>query len=330
VEKRAFKLPFFAKGLTWDEIAKRLMSSLRADGIIFENDFVSFECSFSIDVKVVCELALFRFFLNNVAPEVYKELRQDAREIEMVYRWFKLVVKGKRVSGDLWTSLGNGFTNLMLILFTLFQNGYTLQQLTVLVEGDDSVGQVFKDLPNFAQTFRELGFLAKVETRANVQDTNFCHTKVTPYGKVMSDASRVLPRFLWAHAKYANHSTDHLRMLLRARAQSLAVKDSSTPILWALLEYALRASEGKMDWVYVYRHMSVWEREWIADARSSVRPSPPSAADRLWYEYFYRVPVAVQVAVENAVRRGDFHDPSFLLLLKPLYFEGLCSTRPKN
>jgi hypothetical protein len=329
IEKRAFRLPYFAKGLTWDEIAQKLVSSLRLDGVIFENDFVSFECSFSYDVKQVCELALVRFFLCNCAPEVYKELREDARGIEMVYRWFKLYVEGKRVSGDLWTSLGNGFTNLMLILFTLFQNGFTHKQLTLLVEGDDSVGQVFGRLPNFTQTFRELGFLAKVEVRSSVQETNFCHTRVTPYGKVMSDASRVVPRFFWAHAKYANHSTDHLRMLLRARAQSLAVKDSSTPILWALLEYALRASEGSMDWVYIYRHMSVWEREWIADARSQVAPTRPSALDRAWYEVFYQVPVSVQVAVEGAILRGDFKDPCFLLLLRPLYFEGLCLTRPK-
>lgn len=326
IESRVFKLRYFVKGLNDENKVKAMFRAFMADGVFFENDFESFECSFSFNFKDVCELALFRHFLGAHFPEVYAELREDAKSILMCYKWFSIRVFGKRASGDLWTSLANGFANLMLILFVAHDAGLDFSQLRVLVEGDDSVGQIAGRMPNFAAAFRELGFLAKMQERASLLETAFCHLHLTPSGLAMSDFRRVLPKFFYATSKYVTHSPRHLRMLLRSKAMSLSVEDGSTPILWALVEYAFRASEGPMDWYYLYRHMTTYERE--QQVKTYRAPREPTLEARVWYDVHFKCPITMQLLLEEAIRRGDWGASCLRSMLPVLYYSGLCPSIP--
>lgn len=327
VERKVFPTRWFVKGLAPQARAKLIASRFSGAGLIIENDFESFESSFSSSFISACEVQLFKWVLGDaVDPLLLAEMCADATGLgqfvtRMVYRHFTATVKGRRKSGDSHTSLANGFSNLMLFLFSAQQSSIPLHLLDVVVEGDDSIA-IIPEGSNFLfeKIVGSLGFVAKMNIRPSLRSASFCQTFVDPEVGCIRDASKVLLRFPWSRSEHVLFRQANLTQLYRAKALSLAAEAGSCPILWALAASALRLTAGvSMDWDFISRHTSSYHRSSLT--REVHEPGSPSMGLRIYYEETFKIPVPMQILAEQAILQYDYDHPILADLISRQGFE---------
>lgn len=165
--------------------SQRLKQMFQNYHFVYETDYSSFESSFSLDILLL-EYKFFSHMLQN-NPEIltlfYDALLNDNTIISSL--GISATFAGTRMSGEMWTSLGNGFMNMMLIKFMAHKDNL---QCDFLVEGDDGAA-CFNRPPNY-QYVNDLGFRIKLVKGSQINDLNFCGIKVRRDGKPMADISR--------------------------------------------------------------------------------------------------------------------------------------------
>jgi hypothetical protein len=142
------------------------------------------------------------------------------------------------MSGDMCTSLGNGFTNYMLMLFVVTEKGGVLRGV---FEGDD--GLWTSDVPVSTADFGGLGFDLKLDRVGRPELGSFCGLVSSEDGVAVTNVKKVMMNFFWSHSPLARHA--HLgKALLRAKAMSLLYEYPRCPITVAMARFALRQTEG--------------------------------------------------------------------------------------
>jgi hypothetical protein len=148
-----------------------------------------------------------------------------------------------RMSGDMCTSMGNGFDNLMGILFTAFEKGWNTAPV-VVVEGDDAVFRV--DGPDLTTAdFAAIGFDIKILANDCLGDVGFCQLyTVSGENEVLCDPLKSLLQLGWSGSVLARGS-DKVRMgLIRAKAFSAVCECPANPITGAFALSLIRATQG--------------------------------------------------------------------------------------
>lgn len=141
------------------------------------------------------------------------------------------------MSGDMCTSLGNGFTNLMLALYLVHKKGGTLEGF---VEGDD--GLFATDVELTAADYEKLGFTIKIEEVTDPREASFCGM-VFAENEIIREPRRFLMGFGWTQS-YIHAGTRIMDQLLRAKALSTAYETPQCPIVGAMARYALSATRS--------------------------------------------------------------------------------------
>lgn len=268
----------FVKGKLPQEVAQRLKQITDQHGICYETDYSSFEGSFTPEVKRYCEYTLFKHMLKN-NPQALAELR-PLYELQFVERLhfmtskhldYTATFRGSRMSGDMWTSLGNGFTNMMLFLFAikkLQDNSSDVLNYDYVFEGDDGFFSLNKDvdIDHFIDNARKLGFKLKILKASSFSDVSFCGIKLAPSGLFLPDVISTLTKFGYTSEPFIvrqitkNNTTHHfqyrLKQYIRAKALSLLSLSEGVPILQAIAAKGLQLTEGvqlnprDFDWWY--------------------------------------------------------------------------------
>lgn len=141
-------------------------------------DYSSFEGSFRPNLMKSVECVMYKHMLVNF-PMYSKIFQRLATTNELKFKnLFTATLEGTRMSGEMVTSLSNGFTNMMLMLFVCKMNGYVL--VDGLVEGDDGIF-VFADnrMPK-SKDFEMLGFNVKAFYPRNFYEASFCGQVINP------------------------------------------------------------------------------------------------------------------------------------------------------
>lgn len=243
IEKILFRLPWFIKYVPVPERAS-LIAALKKDGCkYFATDFESFEAHFTADVMDAAELALYSYMMS-AFPEVSDVICSTIRGTNhgRTRRGVSFHLKSRRMSGDMCTSLGNGFTNLMLWLFLAEEHGFAIEGY---VEGDDGIFATSDSAPScetLASDFKSLGFTIKIVQEPDPTLMSFCGI-VAADGQNIRDPSDVLQGFGWTHSCLRGNSKT-MRQLLRAKALSLAYELPHCPILRAVADRALELTTG--------------------------------------------------------------------------------------
>jgi hypothetical protein len=324
IEDKIYKSKYFVKHMTPKERSVVISERMNQVGRVLENDYSTFESSFASEIISAVECQLFRHCLGDVvSSDLLNELCDDARGVgefktTMLYKWFELEVAGSRKSGDSHTSLANGFTNLMIFLFCCYKADVPHHSFDILVEGDDSVcwlaeGHTVK----FRKVAEELGFTVKMNWLDTASESSFCQLRCDPStGIIVRHPAKVLAKSGWSKSNHVNFNSNHLTMLYRAKAMSLAVESGSCPILWALADRMLRSTTGvQMDWEFVERHTPLYERDKIQKTACEV--SEPPLSTRVFFEKLFKIPVSYQLEVEKYLleTRGDMNHPLILDLM---------------
>jgi len=275
-----------------------------------ETDYSSFEGSFDPTYVDVVECALWRhIFKNNprvldTVMKCYYSVNIDNGAITYKPRTDKLMsnyytarVVGARMSGEMWTSLANGFSNLMNMLFIAHINGIKLDGF---VEGDDGIFGM--DSMNVAPNdFQDLGFDIKMKIHTNLEDTDFC-------GNIFSlttDHALLPPeqivRLAWTHSPtYFYAKKPKLIALLRMKVMSTYVLGKHTPILGPLCSKIISLiGFGPM----LHEVSTRWWDQQLEKYLEQEKFEPVIICpdDRILYQHRFGINITTQLALEKII-----------------------------
>jgi len=149
------------------------------------------------------------------------------------FKYFKARLVG-RMSGEVTTSLGNGFTNLMAMAFLAHENGWP--ELDGFVEGDDGLFRVDGPLPTQEQ-WQHLGFLVKTEVHDQLGESTFCQIvfdQNDPYKSLSVSPLKSILNCCWTDSKFRNTRRDHVLLgLLKAKVLSLEALAGNNPVIFS-------------------------------------------------------------------------------------------------
>lgn len=235
ISNKVFSLKWFIKKIPIKDRPNYIMNRVQREGkTIFTSDYTSFEAHFKKELKDDCEFVLYQY-MTQFLPEAaifMHNIRFTGLLNTITFKSFKMFIEAKKMSGEMDTSLSNGFTNLMFMLFFCGESGCT--NICGCIEGDDGIF-VFDGVPPTEEEFFKYGLIIKVIVFAELNHASFC-------GMVfdMDDLTNVtdpiseLVSFGWTTARYAKSKKSVHMCLLRAKALSLAYQYPACPILTKL------------------------------------------------------------------------------------------------
>jgi len=283
---------------------------------LFAGDYTAFEALFQ-RAQMQIEIDLYKYMTANL-PENIRNLFWGyldnvlAGSNSCFFRQFSTKVDATRMSGEMCTSLGNGWFNLMVLRFLLESLGHT--DVQIFVEGDDSIAAYTPTgTPIEDKHFRELGLEMKISEPDSISQASFCGIVFHPEDMInVTDPREVLASFGWVSSRYANSTDNRLKALLRAKSLSYLYQYPGCPIIQELALYGLRVTAGfDLRWVLNRAHMSQWERKQVEDAalhfgsgyakiHDNIRDVPD--ATRQLVEELYGVTSEQQKQIEDYLR----------------------------
>lgn len=279
-----------------------MIKALRKDGLkYFENDYTAYESHFTQEIMQSIELQLYRHCLvayPTLADQICKTIGGDNKLHTKA--GVKLTLKARRMSGDMCTSLGNGFTNLMIALFIAQEAG---GHLDGFVEGDD--GLFATDFEMTTQQFEALGFTVKIKKVSDPCRAHFCGMTMTDDGIILKDPRRVFQNFGWTHS--CIHAGNYVMdQLLRSKALSLAYELPNCPIVGVLSRVALELTHDLSRREEQGKYRVTPEDFELSD----FNPTPQS---RQLMSELFDISIPTQLAAEAAIKNHDLDLVSSLI-----------------
>jgi len=306
---------FFVKGRNPREWPRMLREAF-GDQPVMMTDYTSFEAHHQgVFSRVVHDA--FMHICHNVTDAPRKRLLSRMLKDCVNVCEFKGVtakMRGRLMSGALWTSSGNGLLNLILASYIVGCMRLPLASpeecarqvphyFVGFLEGDDGICQTG---PVDGRIFDELGILLKFEYHRSYNRGSFCGVLTQEDSDdLLTDPVKVLRQFGYLHMKYAR-SKDHIcRALVRAKALSLNHMYANCPIVGPLTYDVIRKTRN-LDARSVIAEFDLYHAARLRDAiKSGVRVPDVCAASRLVVEEEFGIPVHLQESIEECIRRSD-------------------------
>jgi len=294
------------------QLVRNLQSKLTSNMYAYLSDFTAFESQFPREVMLAVECQLYEHCLS-----WYKHAHYAATCISGVNKLrmrngVKAECEARRMSGDMCTSLGNGFTNFILLSFLVAEKGGTRD---CYVEGDDGI--FITTVPVTKDDYADLGFSIKLVNLAMPGENNedyansvlraaFCGLVMGSDNIIIRDPRSFLSKFGWTHS-FMGAGAPIMDGLLRGKALSAYYETPQCPIVGSMIRYALNKTSGaklRLD------DLDHYKRELLPDedalANMEIAPFAPSMESRLVMNSVFNIPVETQIAVEKLIESGDF------------------------
>lgn len=317
IEKQLFALPWFIKKVPIQDRAEFIMQHVYKPGAKYlATDYTSFEAQFTRPMMMDCEFQLYKYMVARCPGRDQFIWYLDNVIAGMSICNFKnvrVILEATRMSGEMCTSLGNGFSNLMFMLFVAEQKG--VSGVSGVVEGDDGLFS-FKlngALPFTEADFTDLGLVIKPVWHDSISTASFCGLVFDEEDKeLVCDPFKALLTFGFANRRYLHAKPRVLKQLLRCKALSLAHQYPGCPIVASLAAYGLRVTEGVTVGRRIYDAMDVYEREkHLAFAKSPVPAPRVKHRTRLLVERLYGIPLEQQIGFEDYLQSLTDIQPLF-------------------
>jgi len=271
-------------------------------GQVIATDYTTFEASFVKELMSAVEFELYDWMLSSL-PE-HDQIMQLLRMTllgrnKCDFRDLLVSIDATRMSGEMCTSLGNGFSNLVFMHFACSKMGSTCLGF---IEGDDGLFVVDGPVPT-TELFSKMGLVMKLEKHDDIAGASFCGMIFDPEElEVIADPKKILATTPWLPAQYAGARLSKKKALLRCKALSLAAQYPCMPIISAYSRYLLRATRGQsLEWALrVNGNDSTWRYKQILHATAGERPvGEPGPRTRALMEKSFGVPVSYQLYLES-------------------------------
>lgn len=311
IEKKVFATPWFIKKVPraeWPEYIIRRCSG-REHG--YASDYSSFEASFIKEIMEMCEMQLYEYMLQHVWTKEVSE------RFGALSGWNKITAKGflvkllaRRLSGEMVTSLGNGFSNLMINLFVLKEKG--AKNVTAVVEGDDGLFMFDGPCPTEAD-FLELGFVIKLTPVQTLSDASFCGVVFDPEDRCsLADPHKTLATCSWLESSYQSSSPKIKRDLAVVKGLSMLAQYPGCPVIQSVALWMLRVSNYKpseRDRLLshaIANRTGWWEKRVLKMVKKSpFVPIPVGEGSRAVMNRVFRMTPSQQIFLEDLFDNAD-------------------------
>lgn len=246
--------------------------------------------------------------------------------------YHRLWMQGNRKSGEMWTSSGNGLTNLTIMKFLAYKKGVVFDGI---VEGDDGFFGMYDDKIK-PTDYTELGFSIKLNYETDPNMLSFCGFRFTRDGTFVVKPESANRTGWCEKKKYFNAGRKMHLKLLKAKAMSLLAQAPNCPIMSALATSLIRNIKVQANFnVYDNYYEKEMKTKWIdTNKLNALVARGPVISDsaRTDFSIMFSVPVEKQIAIENSFMQNPF-DNFWLPLfdggeLMKSYTEGLFATGP--
>jgi hypothetical protein len=273
------------------------------------------EKHFKADVMDAIEFELYRNTLRNMSEDDLSFLFNILKGTNIItgMHGCRAKVKATRMSGEMNTSLGNGWSNYVVFDYIVSNKGGHWEGY---VEGDDGI--FVTDVEVTTEDYNALGFDVKIKEHDTTTTASFCGIIASSDGTLIKDPRKVFETFGWT-SSFINAGESIMMELLRAKALSLAYECGACPILWTLAQEALKFTRN-----YEPRFIVDWYHKEVPNDEANAPIYEPTAAARSKMAQVFDIPVGIQLEVEDAIRRNDMNKV-FQLLPSTLEMQHYCS-----
>lgn len=307
--------PEFVKSLTMDGRAAYLLEKFDGQNNLFGTDASSFECLMRSHVQLDIELPMMLAHLASkpsaakVLSWVYHNITANPREVGSQYgksRGIRYPIMDMRCSGDMQTSLGNGWCNLIFLKFAFSRVAKcSPSAITLVCEGDDGLVAAPK-CQGIEDEFKKLGLTYKFDRYNDVRVAKFCKI-VVGEGGLLREAIGPMAKAGWVDLKYARSSPKVHAGLLRMKALSFIHSYPRCPLLsvWSLRVLELTADAKTVCERLISRERNSYYREEMDRVLRSKLPDDVGVvaeADRRLYGEVFGMPPDVQLRIEQQLR----------------------------
>jgi len=252
IENELYKNDKFAKHIPVEQKPRQIMERFGiyqgavGPGLkqrIIGTDFTAFESHFTPEIMDHIEFILYDYMTQDL-PEHKQFMGMCHRVIagtnRIAFHDIHLSLKACRMSGEMNTSLGNGFTNLMIFLY-LTRN---CTNVDCLIEGDDCLGVYFGEELRL-QDYEDLGFTVKIDYYISANLASFCGQVFDLESlTVITDPIKIIMNTSWSHAKYVHSNPKTRKQLLRSKAMSCLAQYPGCPVVQEFSNYLMRMTHG--------------------------------------------------------------------------------------
>lgn len=302
IEKVVYNHPAFVKHIPVKDRPSYIQKILEGGGHIDSTDYTSFESQFNRILMEFCEIALYKYMTQRLPTRdiFWKHLRTITGRQKLVFKYLDAVLGCCRMSGEMCTSLGNGFTNLMNASYVAHVKGCS--NLRIVVEGDD--GLMRYDGPKLsAEDFAPLGLTIKMEHHDRIETASFCGIIFDSEEQInLTDPRYVLSTFGWGNTRYSLSRKSKLLQLLRCKSLSLAHQYPGCPIISSMAHFGLRVTRHVRISPKILDCMTMWDRSRVRAAISdekNITVIEPGPRSRALMEQLFDISVEIQKKIED-------------------------------
>lgn len=244
------------------------------------------------------------------SPEFLRLLAWQLENVGRTAHGIRYKTKGKRMSGDMDTALGNCLIVLCAIFATLRR--LNIAKWDILDDGDDCLIIVEEDsvVPGFPGIFaagmQAIGFVCKSSwcgshTSCEMEDIAFCRGRPVLIGseyRFVREPVRALAGFLCTHRHY--FEPRGARRVMKGMAQCELIVGRGLPCLQPLAVRVLKLLEGeKFSKTLVEEEFAFKARLEVADIYATVDAPAISMATRHSFERAFGISVEQQLSYER-------------------------------
>jgi hypothetical protein len=287
-------------------IAERLS---RPGAKYIATDYTAFESLFTKLLMTHVEFELYRYMTQSLPN--HKEFMWYCHNVlagtnVCDFNGFTARMKATRMSGEMCTSLGNGFANLMVMLFMLERNG--CYGVDGFVEGDDGLFVFEGPVPTEKQ-FEDMGLTIKMIEHGDLCRASFCGIIFDEFDQInVTNPLEVLASLGWTSSRYTRSSSSKLKGLLRCKALSLAHQYPGCPIISTLAFKVLELTRGTQIKRLIFNGAAFnnWEREQLIAAfrdEAKIKQVPIGNNTRLLVSEEFGISLSDQAYIEDKIEK---------------------------
>lgn len=312
----------------------------RPSGNYQVTDYSSFEAHFTAEMMSIAEFQLYRHCTTDLPEgEDFMNLCNEAftKSNNLHNKFFHMIIEATRMSGEMNTSLGNGFFNMMMCLFLANQKSeksgradtnHTMEEwidtyydhVKGVFEGDDGLCTFEEGLEPTTEDFTEMGLIIKLENFDNLGEASFCGNLFDEEDLVqITDPLYVMCTLGWTNRRYVRSSQETKHALLRCKSNSFLHAYPGCPIIQAMAMWALRVTPGNTaKEMRMIDQMDQWNKEQTlqAYAGQKLKPSKVPIRTRLLVNKLYGVSISQQIEIENWFEHSNKLEPIDIPCLK--------------
>jgi hypothetical protein len=330
IEQALFKSSWFIKKIPVKDRPRYIFEKVyRLGSKYICTDYTAFESHFTRELFESCEFVLYDFMIQYLPNR--EEFAFYVHDIiggrnTCFSKLVTVSLEATRMSGEMCTSLGNGFSNLMFFLFLCKEKGCT--NVVGVVEGDDGLFAVTGPHPT-EDDFKRLGLTIKMQVYDDLARASFCGLIFDASDLInIADPIKILCQTGFSTQQYVFSKSKILRGLLKAKAFSLAYQYPGCPIISSFSRYLLRVLED--DYVYFRKgntdYTDLLQKEaftfWLK--HREVLEVDPLPATRILMESVYGISVSDQYAMEayfDSLTAISIIDNPIILMYVPILWQ---------